>query len=115
MPTTMRTSRPPRTKAHRSRRWLPVSFALALTLNFGTADAWAKGNPPARAATEAPAPRETRTQAPAPAPDPAFDDVYAEREASAAGLEAFRGGDVVIIGSTGLIIVLLVILMILLL
>jgi len=107
---------PRRTKARRSRRWLPVSFALALTLSFGTADAWAKGNPPARAATEARTPLETRTQAPAPAPDPAaFDDVYAEREASAAGLEAFRGGDVVIIGSTGLIIVLLVILIILLL
>ncbi|HEY2729179.1 MAG TPA: hypothetical protein VGK52_04505 [Polyangia bacterium] len=106
---------PPRAKARRWRRWLPVSFALALTLSFGTADAWAKGNPPARAATEAPASLETRTQAPPPAPEPAFDDLYVEREVSAAGLEAFRGGDVVIIGSTGLIILLLVILIILLL
>jgi len=39
---------------------------------------------------------------------------YASREASAKSLESFKGGDVVIIGSTGLVIILLVILIIVL-
>ena len=45
---------------------------------------------------------------------PSVEQGYASREASAKGLENFKGGDVVIIGSTGLILVLLIILIIIL-
>ena len=44
------------------------------------------------------------------APAPTMDQSYASREAEAKSLESFKGGDVVIIGSTGLVILLLVIL-----
>jgi hypothetical protein len=93
---------------------LPVSFALALTLTFGTADAWAKTNvaPPAEPAAEI----VPLTPAPASAGDiaidPAFED-YAQREAMALGLEGFQGGDVVIIGSGGLVLILIIIILIL--
>ena len=41
---------------------------------------------------------------------PSMDGTYAAREAKSKNLETFKGGDVVIIGSTALIIVLLVVL-----
>jgi hypothetical protein len=95
------------------RQVLPVSFALALTLTFGSADAWARTNlaPPAEST-------EVTSKGPAtPAPetpgvDPAFDGTYAQREAAAAELEKFEGGDVVIIGSGGLILLLLILILI---
>jgi hypothetical protein len=43
-----------------------------------------------------------------------MDQTYAAREADAKSLESFKGGDIVIIGSTGAIIVLLVILILVL-
>ncbi|HVZ72729.1 MAG TPA: hypothetical protein VHJ20_10180 [Polyangia bacterium] len=97
-----------------------MSFALALTLTFGTADAWAKANAaPAREATP-PAESVQATRARLAAEFPgiplaAIDDdlvEYAQREAQAEALENFHGGDVVIIGSSGLIILLLIILII---
>jgi hypothetical protein len=116
------TSTPRVTRWRRLTRLLPIGFAVALTLTFGTADAWARTNAtnPTPPAAEAPASRETqptsrelRESLPFAVSDADFD--YAEREAKAAGLETFEGGDVVIIGSTGLIILLLIILLIVLL
>src|SRR5450432_3631213 len=87
------------------RRVLPISFAVALTLTFGTADAWAKAN--AAAPTPAPvaAPTEaarTRAEVQRALPVEIYDDLYeyAQREAKTIGLEGFEGGDVVIIGGT---------------
>jgi hypothetical protein len=58
----------------------------------------------------------TPTSGPSTATEsPATEGDYASREASAKGLEDFKGGDVVIVGSAGLVIVLLVILIIVLL
>ena len=48
-------------------------------------------------------------------PAPSMDEAYASREAASKPLEKFKGGDVVIIGSTGLVIVLLVVLIIVIL
>ena len=103
------------------RRLLPVSFAVALTLTFGTVDAWAKAN------TEPPAKVETKAESVAMAragveealgfvPVALDDDLveYAQREVQTLGLDDFHGGDVVIIGSTGLVILLLVILILVL-
>jgi hypothetical protein len=96
---------------------LPVSFVVALTLTLGTADAWAKGNvaEPARAVEPSSAAR-TRAEVQRALPVAIDDDLYeyAQREAKTLGLEDFQGGDVVIIGSTGLVIVLLVIIILLL-
>ena len=102
------------------RRLLPVSFAVALTLTFGTTDAWAKANvagasPPPVA--EPIASTRARVEAAMPFPVAVDDDLleYAQREVQTLGLEDFHGGDVVIIGSTGLVILLLVILILVLL
>jgi hypothetical protein len=40
-------------------------------------------------------------------------DQYAQRETSARNLEQFKGGDVIIIGSTGVIVVLLLLIILL--
>jgi hypothetical protein len=99
------------------RRWLPISFAIAVTLLLGNADAWAKGNvpppPPAASKPAAPDPSLPEVQLArdlAAIAGVSFDDMYAEREKEARALEAFRGGDVVVISSTTVIIVLLIIL-----
>jgi hypothetical protein len=95
------------------RRLLPISFAVALTLTFGTTDAWAKTAATAPVTETA---SETSTRAPetTQATQPSFEDAYAQREQATPGLENFEGGDIVIIGSTGLIILLLILLILLL-
>jgi hypothetical protein len=47
---------------------------------------------------------------PAPSSAPSMDETYGAREAKSKPLEQFKGGDVVIIGSTGVVIILLVLL-----
>ena len=97
-----------------ARRLLPIAMSIALTLLLGTADAWAKGSalqagaPPVQAS-----PAETVTRQ-SEAARSATDGSYAQREAATAGLENFKGGDVVIISSTGVIILLLIILILVL-
>ena len=88
------------------RRLLPVSFALALTLTFGTVDAWAKATT-TRARVE-----EALGFVPAALDDDLIE--YAQREAQTLALENFHGGDVVIIGGTGLAILLIVLLILVL-
>ncbi|HVU53311.1 MAG TPA: hypothetical protein VHL80_21650 [Polyangia bacterium] len=107
------------------RRLLPVSFAVALTLTFGTADAWAKANQAAPAITSSPPAgslAETRAEIEAALPFPVSsglidDDLieYAQREAQSAALENFHGGSVLIIGGSGLALVLLIVLLLVLL
>lgn len=103
------------------RRLLPIAFAMALTLTFGTAEAWAKGNAAApkeaaaETASETGGTRAPGASLPGGLPGAQFDDSYSERERAAAGLENFEGGDVVIIGSTGLVILLLVVIILLML
>lgn len=104
------------------RRLLPVSAAVVVTLTFGTADAWAKANAAPVAGSTPPVETAETTLARLAAELPfagqvPMDDAfveYAQREARNLGLENFHGGDVVIIGSTGLIIVLLIILILVL-
>jgi hypothetical protein len=102
------------------RRFLPVAFAAALTLSLGTAEAWAKGNvpsPPTPSQDEREEAARTRAEVQAAVPFAIDDDLYeyAQREAKTQGLENFHGGDVVIIGGTGLVIVLLIVIILLLL
>ena len=98
------------------RRLIPVWFAVALTVLAGSTDAWAKAavsavNHPAKSAPISSTEASSRTAAELPS----LDQSYRAREARAAALENFEGGDgVVIIGSTTLIVVLLVILIIVL-
>ena len=104
------------------RRLLPVSAALALTLTFGTADAWAKANAssPSEQTPPAESVQTTRQQIEAELPlalsVPLTDEMveYAQREAKAQGLDNFHGGDVVVITSTGIVLLLLIILIIVL-
>jgi hypothetical protein len=108
--------RPIRDGWRRLRQMLPVSFAIAVTLLFGTADAWAKGaNAEPVPAQSAPAQTAPASPATRLATGPSFEGSYASRETSTAGLEKFEGGDVVVITTTGLIIILLVVLIIVLL
>ena len=103
------------------RRLLPVSFALALTLTFETADAWAKANDNAGQAQSTPALSSTtpaRAEVERQLGVAVDDDLYeyAQREAKALGLEDFEGGDaVVVIGGTGLAVLVLVLVIVLLL
>jgi hypothetical protein len=104
------------------RRLIPISLAVMVTLTFGTVDAWAKANT-AQPTTQAPAPSVTETRArleealPFPLAVAVDEDLaaYAQREAEAMALEDFHGGDVVVIGGTGLAIALLIVLVIVLL
>jgi hypothetical protein len=105
------------------RRVLPISLAIAVTLLMGNADVWAKGNtPPPPPAASAPARsgepsaedvQLARELATANGID--FDKLYGDREKAAQTLEAFEGGDYIIITGTTLAIVLLVVLLIILL
>jgi hypothetical protein len=98
-------------------RILRAVIAMTLGLCGVQATSWANqagaAGAPVAAAEGArrgnlPSPGSTASQA---APQPSsVDQTYAAREASAKDLAQFKGGDVVIVGSTGLIIVLLVIL-----
>jgi hypothetical protein len=104
-----------RSKAFRSTLQVMAGVvALALVLTGGRASCWAAQ--PASAATASdPVGRSTPSQtaaasSPAAATPASTADGYAAREAQAKELENFRGGDVVIIGSTGVIILLLVLL-----
>src|SRR4051812_47207037 len=102
----------------RDSRWRDAIVTAVVTamlvLCSGRGSAWAMDKPapapsaaPATAAIgEGPASGATATEAPT---GPSLADTYAAREASARDLENFRGGDVVIVGTTGLIVVLLVI------
>lgn len=115
MPSELKTSTIPARDTWRLlRRLLPISFAVALTLTFGTTDAWAKTAataPVTQAASEASTRSSSETTKTS---QPSFDDAYAQREQATPGLENFEGGDIVVIGSTGLIILLLILLILLL-
>ena len=101
----------------RLRHLVPTSFAVAVVLLIGSGDAWARANvaPPARAGATAPADPSGERSATSGGAAPAFEGDYANREARTPGLERFEGGDIVIIGSTGLVLLLVIILLILLL
>ena len=99
------------------RRNLATAITLAVTLLGTQVASWAAGGsarnaaPVAEADHAASAPNEA-----APAPrSPSMDQTYAARETKTKGLETFKGGDVVIIGSGGLVLVLLIILIIVIL
>jgi hypothetical protein len=116
MPRDLKTSTIPTRDSWRLlRRLLPISFAVALTLTFGTTDAWAKANATSPVTETAPSARTEEPARTSESTAPAFDDAYAQREQTAPGLENFEGGDVVIISaSTGLIILLIILLILLL-
>jgi hypothetical protein len=103
-----------RSKAFRSTLQVMAGVvALALVLTSGRASCWAAQS--AAAASDPvgsrSAPSETAAASSPAAGTPASTaEGYAAREAQAKDLENFRGGDVVIIGSTGLVILLLVLL-----
>lgn len=101
-------------------RLLPIFGFIVLAGTMGTTDAWAKGNALGAGAASSestsatksqPRPGQTETT---PSSTTAVGEAYAAREVSARGLESFKGGDVVIIGSGGLILILLIILIIVL-
>jgi hypothetical protein len=99
--------------AKRSRPWA-TAIAVAAMLLGGETASWAGGASEPLAApagqTEhvAAASKEAAT---APRP-PSMDQRYAARETNSKKLETFKGGDVVIIGASGLVVVLLVVLII---
>jgi hypothetical protein len=108
-----------RSKAFRSTLQVMAGIvALALVLTSGRASCWAATQPAAAATASDPVGSRSAQSETAAASSPAAGtpastaDGYAAREAQAKDLENFRGGDVVIIGSTGVIIVLLVLLII---
>jgi len=92
--------------------------AAMMVLCTGRGSAWAADPrvpaPAAAAATAATGERQASGTTAAEAPTAtSLADSYAAREANARDLENFRGGDVVIVGTTGLIVVLLVIIILL--
>ena len=106
------------------RRLIPSVIFIALAVLMGTSEPWAKGNALAAGALPAQATEVTENQ-PAPGQGAAasssqagsalpLGDAYAAREASSKSLESFKGGDVVVIGSGGLVLILLIILIIIL-
>jgi hypothetical protein len=76
------------------------------------APSWAKpvGKPMAAEVGASPSGAEPVALSPAPSSAPSMDETYGAREAKSKPLEQFKGGDVVIIGSTGVVIILLVLL-----
>ena len=108
------------TKEARSTRFRTaiVSAAIAAVLLCGgRASAWAASagtpTPPATQASAVTSPVSNRGATPAETTSSPIAERYAERETSARNLEQFKGGDVVIIGSTGVIVVLLLIIILL--
>jgi|KBSMisStandDraft_5_1062788.scaffolds.fasta_scaffold2425427_1 hypothetical protein len=107
------------TRIARCQHAIVTAAIAAIVLCGGRASAWAatKGMPPSPPALNVGAgtPEGSSNRAPAQAATtaPAVADRYAERETSARNLENFKGGDVIIVGSTGVIIVLLVIIILL--
>ena len=100
------------TRAARCRSAI-VTVAIAVILSCaGRASAWAAPSetpaPPIAPVAAGSAQASSTRGAPAPVADR-----YADREANARELENFKGGDVVIVGTTGVIVVLLVIIILL--
>jgi hypothetical protein len=100
-------------------RYRLLTFAVAVLVCLCGARATVhagQASLPAGAQEVAPAGGSSSTTRRMPAPvSPALismEEDYAAREASAKGLENFKGGDLVIVGSGGLVILLLVILII---
>ena len=105
------------TRAARCRSAIVAGAIAVIVLCAGRGSAWAASNgPPAvpavpACATAAESSSNLETTPPATAAPLA--SRYADREARARNLENFKGGDVVIVGSTGVIVVLLVIIILL--
>lgn len=105
------------TRAARCRNAIVTVAIAAILLCAGRASAWAATTetpappiaPVAAGSAEGPSTRGT----PATTNAPPVAQSYADREANARDLENFKGGDVVIIGSTGVIVVLLLIIILL--
>jgi hypothetical protein len=108
------------------RRLLPITLGIAVALLMGSADAWAKGNfetPPPVASVPSPAEQEARSLRAqielamelAEAARSPFDQQYGEREKQAQALEAFQGGDYIVIGGSALGIVLIILLILIIL
>jgi hypothetical protein len=95
-------------------RGLATAIAIAVVLLGAQATSFAAGGKELAAAPAA------RTDRPTTAPDeaatavrsPSMDQRYAARETKSKQMEDFKGGDVVIIGSGGLVLVLLIVLLI---
>jgi hypothetical protein len=95
-----------------------VTVAIAvILLCAGRASAWAatsEASVPPLAPVAAGALQGSSTRGtPATSNAPLVADSYADREANARELENFKGGDVVIIGGTGLVVVLLLLIILL--
>jgi hypothetical protein len=104
------------TRAARCRNAIVTVAIAVILLCAGRASAWAATSempppisPVAAGSSEGPSTRGT----PATGHARSVAESYADREASARNLESFKGGDVVIVGSTGVIVVLLVIIILL--
>jgi len=102
----------------RCRNAIVTAAIAAVLLCGGRASAWAANagtpTPPAtQPSTATSTSSSNRGPTAAATTSSAIADQYAERETSARNLEQFKGGDVVIIGSTGVIVVLLLIIILL--
>jgi hypothetical protein len=82
----------------------------------GGVSSWAsQPAPPANSAPVQSSGSESQTTVAPPATHaPSLEETYAAREAAAKDLEPFKGGDLVIVGSGGLVLVLLIILILVL-
>jgi hypothetical protein len=95
-----------------------VAVAAMMVLCSGRGTAWAadKSAPTPSAAPETAGTRDgpaSGVTVAEGATTPSLAETYATREANARELQNFRGGDVVIVGTTGVIVVLLVIIILL--
>jgi hypothetical protein len=107
---------------HEFRWYRPILTAvvvLVLALTGGRASCWAspaaaaapRGAEPAGQPTP---PASPATSAAAPGASASVGQTYASREANAKSLQNFQGGDIVIIGSGGLVLVLVILLILVL-
>ena len=106
------------TRAARYRNAIVTAAIAIVVLCGGRASAWAASTgmpatPVASATTGTAEGLPTRGATPATPTAPPMADSYADRETSARDLAKFKGGDIVIIGSTGVIVVLLVVIILL--